>query len=517
MKRSVLVFLILLFGVSFVLNSSIISVKAQDPLADYGDAPDPTYPSLYDTTSTAYLGRRGPYHLDVSQEWIGASPVSTTTVEWDALVPDGDFDDGAIWLGRTWLFGSLTDMAYVTVPVTISSNADHLIRYLNVVVDLDRNGNWSAYSVGGGVTQEEWIVPNYAIFTVPGYSINVNIPFDLVDPSVVPPYDNVWVRATLTTEYIDPAIFGSLGWDGSGPDGGFLRGETEDWLISVEDHVLFPVLTGFLAPPPGPQPPPPPKPRPDPQPQKGIEKEGVPDISQEPMECAPTSTANSLYYLAKECGFSDKLPGDPQNPRPLIEELKRKMAPDWEPPKKYPGVLPEDFQKGKEDITRQLGLPIETRCQNAYEGQIPTIEFIMRELDKCEDVELGMAFTDAKKGGHMVTVVGYTKYPDGSVRLKIHDPDDDLNGDVAYWVEQRGDYISLADYPRPNIVTLVCAESCIEEKCVGGTIILVDTPVYQPNLLTSPIILAISATITAMSVVMYKKKRRTRKTSHQTP
>ena len=83
-----LVFWIMVFGL--ILISPAISAG---PLAEYGDAPDPTYPSLF--------ASQGPYHLIVTEERIGTSPVSTTTVETDALVPDGDFDDGVIRLRRT--------------------------------------------------------------------------------------------------------------------------------------------------------------------------------------------------------------------------------------------------------------------------------------------------------------------------------------------------------------------------------------------------------------------------------
>jgi hypothetical protein len=326
----------------------------------------------------------------------------------------------------------------------------------------------------------------------------MSVPFVLLDTSVTPP-DQIWTRATLTTEIIDPTIFGIAGWNGTGPVGGFLRGETEDHNISVEDHTLFPVPPGLIPnPPPGfcgdgivqpwrgeqcdppdgvtcdancqliPQPQPgfcgdgivqpwrgeqcdPPDgvtcdancqliPQPsDPVPVDGIEKEGVPDIPQGCNECAPTSAANSLYFLGKAHGFSDKLPGSPDNPRPLIEELKKRM--NWT----CEGVTAANFTKGKKNITKYLKLPIETHCQGDGEGQIPTVDFICSELEKCQDVELGMAFDGG--GGHMVTVVGYTKYSDGSVKLKIHDPDDNLTGDANYWVGQRsGGYLSLINY-----------------------------------------------------------------------
>lgn len=540
-----LVFWIMVFGL--ILISPAISAG---PLAEYGDAPDPTYPSLF--------ASQGPYHLIVTEERIGTSPVSTTTVETDALVPDGDFDDGVIRLRRTLVGGLPVNVGYVTVPITINGTADNQIRYLNVVVDLNQDGNWQVYSLGGRTTQQEWIVRNLAIFTEPGTSVNISVPFVLLDTSVIPT-DQIWTRATLTTEIIDLTIFGLAGWNGTGPVGGFLRGETEDHLVSVESHTFFPVPPGRIPnPPPGscgdgivqpwrgeqceppntpvcnancqliPQPPPGfcgdgivqpwrgeqcdppdgvtcdancqniPQP-PDPIPVDGIEKEGVPDITQGCNECGPTSAANSLYFLGKAYGFSDKLPGSPNNPRSLIDELKEKMKFDE-------GVADDDFIQGKKDIAKQLGLPIETHCQDDGEGQIPTVDFICSELEKCQDVELGITFDGG--GGHWVTVVGCTKYSDGSVKLKIHDPDDDLIGDVYYWVEPRpqsGGYLSLINYKDkngnnlPNKIDIVCAES---PAPVGGILI----PVNKLELLTPWIALA-AVLISAAAVTLIFVKR----------
>ena len=369
-----------------LLLSNPLPVSAQ-PSADYGDAPDPTYPSLYNTTSTSYPNRRGPYHLDVSQEWIGTSSVSTTTVEGDALVPDLDFDDGAIQLLRLLISGSPVGQGYVIVPISISATSDYRVRYLNVAADLDQNGIWQAYSVGLA-TQQEWIVPNLAIYTEPGTSVNVIVPFPLVDPGITPP-DQIWVRATFATEYIDPSVFGANGWDGSGPDQGFLRGETEDTRVTVADHDGWFVPPG--CPPGGPGEPSWPLPDPQPglppprgAPARGNEKEGVPDMSQPEgsMECGPYAAANSLYYLAGAYGFD--LPDDPQE---VIDELKRKMRPDWNQIDPFPGAWPNQFREGKERTIEQRDMDVETHCE-----WNPTIGWIAREIDRCEDVEILLCF-----------------------------------------------------------------------------------------------------------------------------
>ena len=230
--------------------------------ADFGDAPDPTFPSLLGTSSSKLPGRTCPYHLRLTQEWIGTSEQSTTTSEMDALVTDGDFDDGMIGLDRALVDGKPTGTGYISVPITFSEDADESLRYLNVVADLNRDGKWASYPCGvSGDIQMEWVAENVAVPPSPGKTVRVHVPFFLCDPSVAPPYHGIWVRCTLTTEYIDPRQFLEEGWDGTGPLEGFERGETEDCRVSLSDHTLFPVPTGVVVREPGaPAPPPPPPP-----------------------------------------------------------------------------------------------------------------------------------------------------------------------------------------------------------------------------------------------------------------
>jgi hypothetical protein len=220
---------------------------------------------------------------------------------------------------------------------------------------------------------------------------------------------------------------------------GFARGESEDWILVVEPHVHFPVPPGLNPPEDSDPPPPDPEEKKDTSGPSGIVKPNVPDIAQRPMECAPTSAANSLIYLSKRHGFG--LPGE----RDLIEHLKDLM--DWSM-----GVYADSFLAGKQ----ALDLPIETEAQINHHGQIPSLQFIVDALKRCEDVELFLYF-DAGHG-HAVTISGYSIGPNGKTYLLLNDPDDGYNGPVPYKVGYRGQYLTLLDYPLSNWVGCAFAE-----------------------------------------------------------
>jgi hypothetical protein len=222
------------------LSSFAYAESAPAPLqtpapADYGDAPDNmtfTYPSLYTTTNSRIPGRRGPFHLDVSQEWFGPFP-RTTTTEADALVVDLDLDDG-----NPFMFVVLTSLpapAVFQIDVSIDPNADNSTRYLNVLVDHDNDNQWATSYVLG--TWDEWIMQNVPINVPAGETRRIQTPVFAFSPDVL--LFPVWVRVSLTTEPIDGAMFGALGWDGSGPGTGFTRGETEDHHITLGTTTPF--------------------------------------------------------------------------------------------------------------------------------------------------------------------------------------------------------------------------------------------------------------------------------------
>jgi hypothetical protein len=164
-------------------------------------------------------------------------------------------------------------------------------------------------------------------------------------------------------------------------------------------------------------------------------KSDVPDITQRPAECAPTSAANNLISLAGDHGRIDALPRDPTE---LIDGLKGEM--NWTPAN---GVSPNDFVKGKDRMAARLGLPIRTSIVGDGSG-IGSLDQIERAIQNGGAAELRLRFTDPggkTNGGHMVTVTG--------VHENFIDVNDPLSpsGTDTYEIKNDG---SLKDYPYHN-------------------------------------------------------------------
>jgi len=210
---------------------------------DYGDAPDGTdpyfapdsyyFPTLYHTECARIEGRRGPFHLDAT-DWLGTfSDTTFVTQEWNAIIPDMDEDN----LSKILYLESDTVAWYIT-PVTVTSDTQDF-RYLNVLYNVNGDSVWK------NDEYKEWVVQNKLI-----------IPYDTTEGIITGPFkiktkpDSItaWARFTLTRDQIPADSFDSVGgWDGSGPNEGWLYGETEDILFdtskTVNDIVCFSVST----------------------------------------------------------------------------------------------------------------------------------------------------------------------------------------------------------------------------------------------------------------------------------
>lgn len=193
-----------------------LPVLAQ-PLADYGDAPDPMFPSLF--------ASGGPYHLNLTDCWVGWM----STPEPDALIPDMDVDDGAPMLTATYTNGQW--MGWIYVPITIDPEAppnNVQPRYLNVALDCFSSGQWSD-------NPGEWIVRNYRL----PHSWFVHFPGQTVWYCIggftwVNDYSGIhWLRVMLSESPIAANV--PNGWDGSWGTG-FQMGETEDWPLQWYYH-----------------------------------------------------------------------------------------------------------------------------------------------------------------------------------------------------------------------------------------------------------------------------------------
>jgi len=257
-------------------------------LADYGDAPEndellftgsacnglvPNYPSRF--------ASGGPFHTDFTDVWLG-DQLNTETAEPDAILPNCDdwiappfdADDGCLildigpGLGSGWAClplagGAVFGPAPLPTPdchsavwifrVSVGPTAPVAPRFANVVYD---NAGCAPNGVYGDPALE-WVLQNAPVTAAPGTSqLLVTLPVFVetscgdVPPGPPPPLvcnngvdDDAdgkvdewgvlpfWSRFTVSRMPIDPGQFLPNGWDGSGPPGGFVFGETEDWLV----------------------------------------------------------------------------------------------------------------------------------------------------------------------------------------------------------------------------------------------------------------------------------------------
>ena len=147
----------------------------------------------------------------------------------------------------------------------------------------------------------------------------------------------------------------------------------------------------------------------------------MPDITQGKNECVPTSTANSLLWLAQKNKFSDKMP---KTGAEIISELKTDLK--WS----ATGVkVEEDYLTGKQAFIERHKLPLATHLVGSKAFDLNIVAKIAQELRKGQDVEIHLVYFQEKadgswqqSGAHMVTAVGARGARDGQQTIEIHDP-----------------------------------------------------------------------------------------------
>lgn len=141
------------------------------------------------------------------------------------------------------------------------------------------------------------------------------------------------------------------------------------------------------------------------------------DVINGALACGPTSTANSFAYLQKKYG-ANGVTGiyDETNPFNTINSLEDYMNMGAN------GVSPEGLVNGKTQYLHDKGMDgkitVESQIDPAFHngGTTPTWQFLLDQLAKGQDVEVGFLWWDPTlnggrggyNNGHVVTATGFS-------------------------------------------------------------------------------------------------------------
>lgn len=232
-------------------NGVVMDDKEEEDIvqydAEYGDAPESgsagyagsystvqaAFPTLFNTPNSTGPGA---HTLDASMEWLG-DPADGDFYSYEAdaddpadpdgvmnLVNEDKFDDGVT--GVNIVLVGMPPPATLTTDVTIAAGAPDVPRYLNVLIDLNMDGEWSGAAAFG---EKEWAVQNFEVNVAPGTTESVTTDaFAFSNGNILTP--TTWMRVLLTREPLNVSSYGADGWDGSGQ---FDYGEVEDYYVQL--------------------------------------------------------------------------------------------------------------------------------------------------------------------------------------------------------------------------------------------------------------------------------------------
>jgi len=394
-------------------NNNCLENYMHQPL-EFGDAPDPTYPSL--------LASNGARHCPTDTEILGLnSQGDSKDFELDARVVDMDipYSDGLVT--TTLAPGNATATVQFEVTNFIATN-DLIV---NILIDLNQDGDWK--------DPGEYVVQNQAInLPGPAEATFVSTPFSTVGATP----GQTWLRLTLTRTPVPVA------WDGTGQ---FACGETEDWKIYIEQEGEWYWKPGNWT---------------------DYALSGMPDFDQKQDNwtnppaggpwtyCGPVAVANSLWWFdsrAETGGISPPTINDTyglvtnfsapwddhdaSNVMPLVNNLSWLMDTDGQrtgnTTKSGTDVM--DMQAGINQYLNNTGYAAD---YNETTMLRPDFAWIEGEVERCEDVVLLLGFWQHeygsdywwRVGGHYVTCAGVNS---NTSQLGISDPYWDISVPAA--------------------------------------------------------------------------------------
>ncbi|MBI5504767.1 MAG: hypothetical protein HY899_08180 [Deltaproteobacteria bacterium] len=344
----------------------------------------------------------------------------TTAVAALLLLAQPAWADNAVTIAN----GHLVRMQYASDGVTVQGTFDFNVTsidsapnttgFLNVVADLDLSSSFSP---------EEWIIRNVPMFLDDGLTDQPMLSawFEPAPNNISPGTPYLVFAAIEDAEITEAtALAPPPSWDFS-----LLSAQVFTWgandLAGQADNPTPSTgssteLTGEKV--------------------ASSKRKGVPDIAQQSMECGPTSTANSLRWLAGQHDFNDKLPAANDD---LIKELMKAMTGSDARP--FGGLSGNQLYDGKKQYIKDKKLPLVVKGGNADASASggKAYDFIKKELDAGEDVEFLIGWPGG--GSHWVTAIGYSANGD-RLFLEVNDPDDGKTGAVEWELERDGDFVN---------------------------------------------------------------------------
>lgn len=160
---------------------------------------------------------------------------------------------------------------------------------------------------------------------------------------------------------------------------------------------------------------------------------GMPDLAQGPNECYPTSAANSLTWLNTTYRLGLNL-----TTAQIRDSLKDQTHMMTDPNR---GTFNTRFLSGKDQFVSEHGLPIVTHQLTGGAGDRPTIDELINEMAKGQDVEITIAAL-GQDWGHMVTLVGILDLGPFGVGIAFNDPDDGKNQTQTAWLSRSGEFLT---------------------------------------------------------------------------
>lgn len=316
--------------------------------------------------------------------------------------------------------GQLFHVDYVDDPLNTSGTFDFSVTsvtyapestaFLNVVADIDGTP---------GISSDEWVIQNVPVSSDDLQSTPlISGWFDpgTLDISPGTEYDT-W--ATIeNTELTDFSGYPSWHFSRTEADGFIWGSEDPNGQSAVLPSPSNATITGAI--------------------ESFGPRKDVPDIAQKKNECGPTSTANSLRWLAKKHGFNDKLPANDDD---LIKELMKEMTGSDARP--FPGLNNNQLYDGKLNYSKNKNLSLVVKGGNADLNATggKAFDFIKSELLKGEDVEFLIKWPGKDTGSHWVTVVGYAVKGE-RLFIYVNDPDDKKTGTAIWELDKKGDFKS---------------------------------------------------------------------------